>query len=85
MITLDERLFDLYKLPGIEQWEDLHLLTLAEQCAVLEDRLYTLAKTLPEKHQQAIAVYIDARNDLEVESIKAALRFRNQCKQTTHL
>ena len=72
---MNERIIDLYRLPNISEYEDIHLMTLSEQCAMLEDRVYTIANTLPEKQRRIIEEYINARNDLEVESIKTALRW----------
>lgn len=72
---MDDRIKDMYYLPNIENYEDVHLLTLAESCAVLEERVCEIAKTLPNKKRQVIEAYISMRNDLEVESIKTALRW----------
>ena len=72
---MTEQIADLYKLPNIVEYEDLHLLTLSENCAVLEDRVYTIAKALPDKKRQVIEAYISARNDLELETVKTALRW----------
>lgn len=69
------QLADIYKLPDIEKYEDIHLLTLGEHCAVLEDRVCAIAKTLPDEQRQIIEAYISMRDDLEVESIKTALRW----------
>lgn len=78
MKTMNSDLTDLYKLPDIEKYEDLHLLTLSETCAVLEDRVHTIAKDLPSDQKMVIEAYISARNDLETESVKAALRWGKQ-------
>ena len=75
MSGVDGQVTNLYKLPGIEQFEDLHLLTLSENCAVLEERVYRLAKTLPDSKRQILEAYISVRNDLEVETVKTALRW----------
>ena len=69
---------NLYKLPDIEKYEDLHLLTLSENCATLEEQIYKLAKTLPPKDRHIIEAYINMRNDLEVETFKTALRWGKQ-------
>lgn len=66
---------ELYKQPNIEKYEDIHLQTLSEDCAVLEERVYALAKTLPEEKRRVIEEYINTRNDLEVETFKTALRW----------
>ena len=68
-------LLNLYQLPNIEEYEDLDLLSLSEVCTRLEDQVYAIAKSLPEEHRQVIDAYIHARNDLEVETVKTALRW----------
>lgn len=72
---MDERIADLYKVPNVEQYEDLHLLSLSETCAVLEEKVLKILQTLPENKRQIIQAYIYARDDLEVESVKTALRW----------
>lgn len=81
MVHLDEQIADLYKQPDIEKYEDLHLLDLSESCAMLEDRVHTIAQSLPDRQRQVIEAYISTRNDLEVETVKTALRWgKRHCK-----
>ena len=75
MSNMDGKVADLYKLPDIKKYEDFHLLTLSENCAVLEEQVYAIAKTLPDRKRQIIEAYISTRNDLEVETVKTALRW----------
>jgi len=75
MRNMDGQITDLYKLPNIKDYEDIHLLTLSEHCAVLEEQVYAIANNLPEKKQYIIEEYISTRNDLEVETVKTALRW----------
>ena len=70
-------IINLYKLPNINKYEDVHLLTLSENCAVLEDQVYRICHTLPDKQRHIIEAYINARNDLETETFKVALRWGN--------
>ena len=70
-----EAIRDLYRLPNIGEYEDLDLLALSEQCAVLEERVYTMAESLPSNKRKIIEEYISTRNDLEVETFKTALRW----------
>lgn len=63
---MDGQVADLYKLPDIKEYEDLHLLTLSENCAELEAQVYRLAKGLRDEERQIIEAYISLRNDLEV-------------------
>ena len=72
---MDEQISALYRLPNIEKYEDVHLLTLSENCAALEEQVYAIAEALPEKKRQIIERYINLRNDLEVETLKTALRW----------
>lgn len=66
---------DLYKAPHINEYADLNLLDLSEYCAALEERVYAIAKVLPTGQRQIIEAYISARDDLEIETVKTALRW----------
>ena len=72
---MDNPIADLYRLPDIENYEDIHLLTLSQNCDALEERVYAIAKSLPDQNRETIEAYICARNDLEVETVKTALRW----------
>ncbi len=72
---MDKEVINLYKLPDIEKYEDVHLLTLSENCAMLETQLLKLSQTLPDRSRLMIEDYIRTRNDLEVETFKTALRW----------
>lgn len=72
---MEEKIKDLYLLPDIDRYEDIHLLTLSEQCAALEMRVLELSRTLPEPKRQVIEDYIRTRDDLEFETFKTALRW----------
>lgn len=72
---MDDRITDLYKVPDIADYEDLHLLTLWESCAVLEDKLEAVKSRMSQQDRQLLEAYIDLRNDLEVETVKTALRW----------
>lgn len=54
---------------------DLDLLALSEQCAILEEQVYAMLDRLPYKDRELLRDYIETRNDLECESLKAALRW----------
>ena len=71
---MHEDVMNLYRLPDIFQHQDVNLLSLSEDCAVLEEKLYALAAQLPENQRQIIEEYVSTRNDLEVETFKTALR-----------
>ena len=70
-----EEVSNLYRLPNVEDYEDLNLLPLSEKCAALEERVQAISKDLPEEDRQIIHAYISARDDLEVETVKTALRW----------
>ena len=72
---MDHKIIDLYKLPDIDKYEDIHLLTLSENCAMLEEKVLALSQTLPEQSRLLIEDYIHTRNDLEFETYKTALRW----------
>ena len=74
---MDQRLYSFYDHPDIKHCENVHLMSLAENCAATEEQLLAIMKTLPPKQQAVIRAYIDYRNDLEVESIKAAMNLRS--------
>ena len=74
MVTLKERLSDFYHGLGIEEYEDCHLLTLREQVDALEYQIFDFLDRMPDHDRYILEAYIDLRNNLEVESIKTALR-----------
>lgn len=69
---------NLYTIPNIDNYQDLRLQDLSEHCAALEAKVYAIAKCLPDKERQLLESYIHTRDDLEIESIKAALRWGKQ-------
>lgn len=71
---MDDRIKDLYHAPNIREYENFHLETLSESCAVLEERVNAILQTLPMQKRQIIEEYIRTRDDLEVETVKVALR-----------
>ena len=75
---MDDRLRELYRVPNRKEYENLHLETLRENCAVLEERGLAIARILPEQKLQVIEEYIHSRDDLEVETVKMALRWGKQ-------
>lgn len=72
---MEDRLVDLYSVPNIEQYEDIHLMTLREHCLALESKLEDIKMRMDDKDRQALESYIDMRNELEFQSIKTALRW----------
>ncbi len=72
---MKESLQDFYGLPNIHKYEDVSLLALSEQCNAYEEKVRIIISRLPERDKEILEDYIDLRNDLEVETFKAALRW----------
>ena len=72
---METRLASLYELPDISQFQDADLLSLRQNCSMLESALHTLSDTLPDSDRYILEAYIDARDELEFETVKAALRW----------
>lgn len=66
---------DLCNAVDIDKMTDLNLQALAEQCAILEGRVYDMLDRLSASDRYLLQDYMDARNDLECEALKAALRW----------
>lgn len=71
---MDARMIDLYRIPDIASYEDVRLMTLRENCAALEEKLQDVMDRLPDHDRYILAAYLDLRDDLEVETVKVALR-----------
>ena len=72
---MDDRLRDLYTLPSCALPQDAYLLEISEHCARLEERLRSVAAKLNEQDRLIVESYIDMRDELEFQSVKAALKF----------
>ena len=72
---MEKRIEDLYWLPNIELYSDTNLLSLRETCATLEEQVYEIIDRLSEHDGEILKAYIYARDDLEFESVKTALRW----------
>ena len=77
---MNSSLKDLYTIPHHVVEQDVYLLDLSEQCAVMEDRVRGIAMTLPPKQREAIEAFLDLRDELEFQSVKAAMRFGKHLK-----
>ena len=77
---MDSRLNDLYMIPKTVVEQDIYLLDLSEQCAVLEERVRTLARTLPPEQRNVIEAFLDIRDELEFQSVKVAMRYGKHLK-----
>lgn len=76
---MNDPLLDFYKLPDIAQFEDFHLMTLSEQCDVWEEKLRKIMLRLPPRDRIVFEEYLNMRNDLEVATIRAAIRWGKAC------
>ena len=62
----------------IDKVTNLDLLAISEECAVLEERVYGILDRLSPADRELLKDYIDTRNDLECEALRAALRWGMQ-------
>ncbi len=77
---MNERLYDIYRIPKQSSPQDLYLLDLAEQCAHLEIRVHKLMEGLTESDRETLKSYLDIRDELEYQSVKTALKFSKYVK-----
>lgn len=75
---------DLYHLPQSILPQDVYLIDLREQCAHTEERLRKIAEKLPDSYHKVIEAYIDIRDKLELQSVKAALGFGKKQGENIH-
>lgn len=74
-IILKNYMKDLCNAVDIDKVTNLDLLSLSEECAVLEERVYAMLGRLSPSDQDVLNDYIKTRNDLEYEALQAALRW----------
>lgn len=72
---MESQITDLYRLPNIAEYEDVHLMTLWENCAVLEQQLEAVKDRMSDHDRQLLEAYLHMRDDLEHETFKTALRW----------
>jgi len=77
---VNDPLLDFYQLPDIAKYEDFHLMTLGEQCDVWEEKLRKIMLRLSPKDRIVFEEYLNMRNDLEVATIRAAIRWGKACR-----
>ena len=77
---MDSRLKNLYTIPEQVVEQDIYLLDLSEQCAVLEERVRNLARTLPPEQRSLLEDYLFLRDELEFQSVKVAMQFGKHLK-----
>ena len=72
---MEDRLSALYDLPDIDQLEDVHLATLREYCGAMEEKVRYILEGVSNDDRQIVETYIEMRDELEFQSVKAALRW----------
>ena len=77
---MDDRLHDLYTIPESVVPQDIYLLDLSEQSVRLEMQVRSIARTLPSKQRQTIEAFLDARDELEFQSVKIAMQYGKHLK-----
>lgn len=77
---MDNRLHDLYTIPESVVPQDIYLLDLSEQCTRLELQVRSIARTLPPRQRQTIEAFLDARDELEFQSVKIAMQYGKHLK-----
>lgn len=77
---MDDRILDLYKLSDREKSHEMYLMDMREQCAGMERRVFEILEKLSTEDRQIVEAYLDIRNELEFQSVKAALKFSKHVK-----
>lgn len=71
---MNDRLLDLYALADREHLGQSYLQDLSEQCGYLELQVIEIMEKLPLRQQDILKNSIDLRNELEFQSVKAAIK-----------
>lgn len=72
---MDPRIVPLCTMPDAEEIANVHLEELRISCAALEDRLHDIADSLPEHQRCTLEAYMDARDELEFQTVRFALKW----------
>ena len=72
---MDDRLKDFYTIPERVVHQDIYLQDLSEQCAVMEERVRTIAQGLPERQRMIIEDFLNIRDELEFQTVKVAMQY----------
>lgn len=70
---MDDKLLKFYRTVDFDVQESMYLMLLRENCASYEARVKDIAERISPEDAQIILTYIDYRDELEIESVKAAL------------
>ena len=77
---MDARLTDFYTIPENVVHQNIYLEDLSEQCAVMEERVRTIAKELPVRQRAVIEDYLNIRDELEFQTVKADMQYGKHLK-----
>ena len=55
---MEERIIELYHVPNLSEYQDIHLLELREHCAAPEEKVFAVLERLPEQDRQAFEAYL---------------------------
>ena len=66
---------DLFAMPESVLPQDIYLMDLLNQCSAMESRVLMIAGKLSDEERQIIELYIDLRNEVELYSMRQAMRY----------
>ena len=73
--ALNKNLDDLYAFPESINQQDVYIEDLAIQCRLLEDRIKSELENTQDDLRELILSYIDLRDELDIYSMRKAIRF----------
>ena len=65
----------VFYLNRINKYADMDLLSLRQNCKLMEISLRTMAEMLPKEEREILKAYLHARDELETQTLKASLRW----------
>lgn len=66
---------NLFAMPESVLPQDIYLMDLLNQCSAMESRVLMIAGKLSDEERQIIELYIDLRNEVELYSMRQAMRY----------
>ncbi len=72
---MNTNLNDLYAFPEDISESDIYIEDMALQCRQLEDRVKGMIESLSPNHKELLLSYLDLRDQLEVYTIRKAIRY----------
>lgn len=80
VMHLNKNLDDLYCFPESLSEIDIYIEDLAVQCRQLEDQINAALENLPADFRELLLSYLDLRDDLDVYTVRKAIRYGNSQK-----